>query len=261
MNEKTSCTEEAKIKRLKDTDLFVETASISGVDTSAETVNNERTTANNTNGGELDSCSSHRSDKKMSMKISLEMKGGCDFIPACISSEVSAKEQREARLSEKKHETLQTKLGAMLSSDTRNKKLISITSSVGIVTEEDIETLKHKVQKNSENAISQIDLKKVRVVAPKYIEALISRQKRSDECIDISHIRSRTPKFDARKESFLNSTQLDEKCRPNSDPLSDIITIQLFDTTFNCTEKLGIADLLDTLEGLKSANCSRYYPK
>ena len=140
---------------------------------------------------------------------------------------------------------MDNKTGTKLTCDGRNENFISLTPSAGIVKEGDTKDQNHKLPNNPEIVTSQIDLSNVEDDSSKYIEALITRQKRSDECIDISDIRSRTPKFDAKKESSLALIQLDERGRPKSEPLSEITTILLFDTTINCTENLGISDFLD----------------
>ena len=95
----------------------------------------------------------------------------------------------------------------------------------------------------------------------KYIKAFVVRQKMTNECIDINNIRARTQKFDSKKESMLPANELDERGRPRSQPFNNYITTQLFETTFNCTEQVGTAELLDTIQALSSTTCSSYYAR
>ena len=107
----------------------------------------------------------------------------------------------------------------------------------------------------------QLNIENVEIDSRKYIKALISRQRRTDECIDIANIRTRTQKFDSKKEATLPSNELDERGRPKSEPFDSYITTQLVETTFNCTEYIGIAELLDTITALSSATCSKKFPR
>ena len=105
------------------------------------------------------------------------------------------------------------------------------------------------------------DLKNLKQDTKKYIKALINRQKLTNECIDIADNHIRTPKFDSKNESGLPDCALDERRRPNCEPFSSYATTQLFDTTFNVTEEIGPAELLDTIEVLSSATCSKLFPR
>ena len=105
------------------------------------------------------------------------------------------------------------------------------------------------------------DLKNLKQDTKKYIKALINRQKITNECIDIADNHLRTPKFDSKNESGLPDCALDERRRPNCEPFSSYATTQLFDTTFNVTEEIGPAELLDTIEAISSATCSKLFPR
>ena len=116
--------------------------------------------------------------------------------------------------------------------------------------------------KTIDNASSvQFDSKNLDVDVKKCIKSLVIRQKLTNECIDIDNIRARTPKFDSKKESKLSVDELDVKGRPRSDPFSNYLTTQLFETTFNCTELVGLPELLDTIQALSSATCSKYFAR
>ena len=113
-----------------------------------------------------------------------------------------------------------------------------------------------------DNASSvQFDSQNLDVDVKKCIKSLIIRQKLTNECIDIDNIRARTPKFDSKKESKLSVDELDVKGRPRSDPFGNYLTTQLFETTFNCTELVGLPELLDTIQALSSATCSKYFAR
>ena len=108
---------------------------------------------------------------------------------------------------------------------------------------------------------SQINLRNIDTDSRKYIKALVNRQKQTDECIDVTNIRARTAKFDSKKESRLTPDELDERGRPRSETFDNYITTQLVETTINCTEVIGIAELLDITHALSSATCSKFYPR
>ena len=107
----------------------------------------------------------------------------------------------------------------------------------------------------------QFNLQNLVGEARQYTKALITRQKLSNECIDITNRRSRTEKFDSKKEAMLSTDQLDDRGRPIAEPFDNYTTTQLFETTFNCTELIGIAELLDTIQALSSATCSKYFAR
>ena len=107
----------------------------------------------------------------------------------------------------------------------------------------------------------QFDSQNLDVDVKKCIKSLVIRQKLTNECIDIDNVRARTPKFDSKRESKLSVDELDVKGRPRSDPFGNYLTTQLFETTFNCTELVGLPELLDTIQALSSATCSKYFAR
>ena len=117
------------------------------------------------------------------------------------------------------------------------------------------------VKTNAQTNLLQYDFQSLIGDTRNYIKAFISRQKITNECVDIADIRPRTNKFDSKKESNLTGNELDERGRPWAEPFNNYITTQLFETTFNCTELIGIAELLDTIIALSSSTCSKYFAR